>query len=121
VHPAAVVTATEPVEAAAVDDTLVGEIVTSQVPLWATVTVWPAIVSVPLREVAAVFAATEKVTAPLPLVFGPAPAVMVIHDVVLDALQEHPTGDVTEITRLPPAASNDSAVEERVAPHGAAA
>jgi hypothetical protein len=48
-------------------------------PACETVSVSPAIVSVPVRGVVVVFAATLKVTAPLPDEFGPAPAVMVIH------------------------------------------
>jgi hypothetical protein len=51
-----------------------------------------------VRDVVAVFAATEKVTAPLPLLFGPAPEVIVIQAALLDALHTQPTGDVTEIT-----------------------
>jgi len=121
VHPAAVVTLTDPVDASEPDDTVVGEIVISHVPACAMVTVWPAIVTVPVRDDAAVFAATNKVTAPFPPLFGPAPAVIVIHAALLDALQTQPDGDVTETTRLPPAASNDSAVEDRVAPQAVAA
>ena len=86
-----------------------------------TVRVRPAIVSVPVRGVVDVFAATLNVTPPLPDEFGPAPAVTVIHDALLEALHWHPVGIVTETTRVPPAGPSDSAVEESDAVQGAAA
>lgn len=54
-------------------------------PAWETVSVSPAIVSVPVRGVVEVFAATLNVTPPLPEEFGPPPAVTVIHDALLVA------------------------------------
>ena len=51
-----------------------------------TFSVCPAIVSVPLRAVVDVFAVTLNVTAPPPEVFGPPPAVTVIHVALLVAL-----------------------------------
>ena len=81
-------------------------------PACETFTVCPAIVSVPLRAVVDVFAATLNVTAPLPLVLGPPPAVTVIQVALLVALHEHPVGMVTEITREPAAESNDSDVDD---------
>src|SRR5258707_316880 len=53
-------------------------------PLWATLTVWPAIVRVPARE-APELAAIEKVTLPLPLPL--APLVIASHGVLLAASQ----------------------------------
>jgi hypothetical protein len=50
-----------------------------------TVSVRPAIVSVPVRGVVEVFAVTLNVTPPLPDVFGPPPAVTVIHGALLVA------------------------------------
>lgn len=113
-------TPTEPAAASAPDDTLVGESVTSQVPACSTVTVRPDTVSVPVRGVVAVLAATENVTAALPLLFGPPPDVTVIHEALLNAVQTQPDGMVTETTRDPPVASTDSVVDESVAAHDAA-
>ncbi len=86
-----------------------------------TVSVRPAIVSVPVRGVVDVFAATLNVTPPLPDEFGPAPAVTVIHEALLVAPHGHPVGIVTETTRVPPAEPSDSDVEESDAVQGAAA
>lgn len=70
-------------------------------PLSVMVNVWPAIVSDPDRELVAVLAATEYETVPLPLPL--APAVIVIHDVPLDALQLQPVELVTLTLPAPPA------------------
>jgi hypothetical protein len=75
----------------------------------------------PLRGAAVVFGATRKVTPPLPLLFGPAPAVMLIQDELLTAVQTQPVGMVTDTTRDPPGASNDSFVDDTLAVHSAAA
>ena len=64
-----------------------------------TVTVWPATVNVPVREAPVVFAATLNVTEPMPEPL--APAVTVIHDVVVVAVQEQ---DVPEDDAERPAA-----------------
>src|SRR5687767_9519302 len=93
----------------------------SHVPACSTVRVCPAMVSVPVRDVAAVFAATRSATPALPLVFGPAPDVTVIHPALLTAVQTHAEGIVTDTTRLPPLASNASVDDDSVAVHGAAA
>jgi len=69
-------------------------------PVCVSVKVWPAIVTVPFRLAAAVFAATEIATVPFPL--PEAPAVTVIHDALLAAVQPHPVGAVTSIA-VPPA------------------
>ena len=116
-----VVTVTEPVAASAPAETPFGAMVMSHVPAWATVTVRPATVSVPLRGDVDVFAATRNATAPLPLVLGPAPDVIVIQDALLEADQTHPEGIVTDTTRDPPVASKDSAVDDTVAVHAAPA
>ena len=113
-------TSTEPVEASAPEETLFGASVTSHVPACSTVTVRPDTVRVPLRGVVAVFAATEKVTAALPLLFGPPPEVTVIQDELLSAVHTHADGIVTEMTREPPVASTDSVVEESAATQDAA-
>jgi hypothetical protein len=55
------------------------------IPACVTVSVIPAIVRVPVRGVVDVFAATLNVTPPLPDVFGPPPAVTVIHEALLVA------------------------------------
>ena len=80
----------------------------------------PAIVRVPLRGVVDALAATENVTAPFPLVFGPPPEVTVIHVALLTAVQRQPDGMVTATTREPPVASNDSDVDDTVAVQEAA-
>ena len=65
----------------------------------------PAIVSVPVRAVVAVFAATLKPTllVPEPL----APLVTVIHAALLTAVHAHPGATVTALLPAPPAAEND--------------
>jgi hypothetical protein len=65
-----------------------------------TVTGTPAIVRVPVLELVDVFAVTEKVTVPLPV---PAdPAVMVIHEALLVAVQAQPDPTVTPALNDPP-------------------
>ena len=87
VQPAAVVTETLPVPPAVAALAVVGFTVWLQVtPACDTLSVCPAIVNVPLRAVVDVLAATLKVTAPPPEVFGPPPAVTVIHVALLVAL-----------------------------------
>jgi hypothetical protein len=60
---------------------------------WVTVNARPATVSVPVRWLVVVFAATEYPTEPFPLPF--APDVTVIQDAELDAVQLHPEVVVT--------------------------
>jgi hypothetical protein len=68
-----------------------------------TVTVCPATVNVPVRAAPVVLAATPKVTEPIP---DPvAPAVTVIHDVVVLAVQAQDVPDVTLSVRLLASAS----------------
>jgi hypothetical protein len=119
-HAEPAVTPTVPLEALALADTPDGEMAMSHVPAWSTVKVRPEIVSVPVRGDVDVFAEATKVTAPLPPVFGPPPEVTLSHAALLNAVQTHPLGIVTDTTREPPAASNESAVEDREAEHDAA-
>ena len=70
-----------------------------------TVNVAPAIVSVPVRLEATVFAATVNVTEPLPEPV--APPVTVIHAALLAAVHAQPVPAVTVLLPLPPAAVND--------------
>ena len=70
-----------------------------------TLNVVPAIVSVPLRPLVTVFAATVKFAAPDPS--PDAPPVTAIHEALLVALQAQPALDVTLLLPAPPAAAND--------------
>src|SRR4029453_11382438 len=54
----------------------VGETVYGQAPLWVTVTAWPATVSVPVRAVVDVLAATGAAAVPVRLAGPPAPATL---------------------------------------------
>ena len=74
-----------------------------------TVKVAPAIVSVPVRP-DPVFAATPNETAPLP---DPvAPAVTVIHEALLEAVQAQPVAAVTVLLPLPATAVKDCVAGE---------
>ena len=105
VQPFVVVTPTDcPVTADAATDIVSGLTVNEHgcvTPGCVTVTVVPATVSVPFLELP-VFAGTLKVTVPLPVRL--APAVMVIHDVAVLAVQLHDAVVVTVTERvvLPP-------------------
>ena len=66
-----------------------------------TVTVLPAIVSVPLRDDVVVLAATEKLTGPFP---EPPPLVIEIQDALLVAVQAQPLVVVTVEERVAAAA-----------------
>ena len=66
-------------------------------------TVWPATASVPVRAVPVVFAATPNVTAPMPEPV--APAVTVIHGVVVFAVHAQDVPEVTLSVRLLASAS----------------
>src|SRR5207244_7607218 len=81
-------------------------------PACVTVNVLPAIVSVPVREVPAVFAATLNVTLPLPE--PDAPVVTVIHVALLTAVHAQPVGAVTVVLPVPPPATTDWLVGEIV-------
>lgn len=87
VQAASVITNALPVPPAAVADTLAGPTLNVQ-PAWFTVKAWSAMVAVPGRDALALFASTRMVTMPLPVPV--APAVTVIHGVVLTALQAQP-------------------------------
>ncbi len=101
-QPAGAVTATVPVPP--FDTTLcdVGEIVSVQVmPAWVTVKVFPAMVSVPVRDEVLVFAVALKLTLPLPE--PEAPVVTVSHAVLLlTAVHAQPAGAVTATVPVPP-------------------
>ncbi len=75
-----------------------------------TVNVMPAIVSVPVRLDATVFAATLNPTVPFPEPV--APLVTVIHETLLPAVHKQPVATVTVLLPLPPAAVNDWLVGE---------
>ena len=66
-------------------------------------TVWPATVNVPVREAPVVLAATLNVTEPMPEPL--APAVTVIQDVVVVAVQAQDVPEVTLSVRLLASAS----------------
>jgi hypothetical protein len=84
-----------------------------------TVTVWFAIVNVPVRATP-VFAAASIETVPLPLPL--VPAVIVNHDALLAAIHPHPVPAVTVTGPVAPAlAATDSVVGLTKYEHGAAA
>src|SRR6185436_13973748 len=84
-----------------------------------TVNVTPAIASVPVRLEATVFAATSKVTEPLP---DPvAPPVRVIQAALLAPVHAQPVAAVTFPLPLPPAAAKDWPVGESDGEQAAAA
>ena len=96
---ACIATLAEPPAAAAVADP--GETVKEhEMPASVTVKVFPAIVTVPVREPLALFAATLIRTVPLP--DAEAPDVTVIHDALLVAVQLHPLVAVTAMLADPP-------------------
>ena len=117
-HPAAVVTALLPVPPAAGSDWLAGEIVYEHAAACVTVNVLPAAVSVPVRIVPAVLAATVNATVPFP--DPDAPPVTVIHVLLLVAVHAHPAAVVTALLPVPPAAGSDWLAGEIVYEHAAA-
>jgi hypothetical protein len=101
-QPLEAVTFTVPDSAPEPCDRLVGVMLYVQtVPACVTVNVRPAMVSVPVRELAPVFAATEYVTVPFPLPL--APEAILIQETLLAAAQLHPLDAVT--VTLPDSAS----------------
>ena len=84
-----------------------------------SVTARPAIVAVALRGTVPVFAATENVTAPLPL--PAAPAVMFSHADPSDADHVQPPGAVTENVTGPPVRATACATGDTEYVHGAPA
>lgn len=100
------------VDAPACTVRLVGESEKLQVlALWLTVTVRPATVSVPLRA-APWFGAIVKFTLPLPVRL--APEVIVIHELLLTAVQAQPDVVETAVELLPPPPAMFRAVGETV-------
>ena len=114
-QPVVVVTAVvnDPPAAAAV--CAFGEIVKLQIPLCVTVSVCPAIVSVPVRGLVAVFAPTEYATVPFPVPLSP--LVTVIQDALLTPVHAQPVVVVTAVVNDPPPAAAGCAVDERVKLH----
>jgi hypothetical protein len=68
-----------------------------------TVNGWPPMLTVPVREVRAVFALTVSDTVPLPVPL--APELTMIQAAVLAAVQRHPVFAVTPTLAVPPAAA----------------
>jgi hypothetical protein len=80
------------------------------------VNVCPPIVSVPLRELALVFAAALNATEPVPLPV--APLVTVSQDVLLlTPVHSHPVAVVTVVDPVPPAAAIDWLVGDKAYVH----
>ena len=104
-HPLVVVTLTVPVPPVAVSDRLAGEIVYAHAPACVTVNVLPATVSVPVREAVAVLAATLNLAVPFP--DPDAPAVTVIHELLLTAVHAQVEPVVMAVVPVPPAAVTD--------------
>ena len=101
-QPAPAVTVTGPLPPATPTITVVGATVNVHgTPSWLTVNVWPAIVSVPVRD-GPVFAATVKPTGPLPV--PDAPEVTTIHDAFEVAVHVQLAAAVTIADPVPPAA-----------------
>jgi hypothetical protein len=76
------------------------------------VTVLPATVSVPLRDVPEVFAVTEKATVPFPE--PELPLVTVIQPALLTAVQAQPVTDATPTDPVPLVDAIDTALVESV-------
>jgi len=76
-----------------------------------TVTVWPAIIAVPVRAVVPGLASIVTVTDPLPL---PEAGPTAIHDAPLDAVQLQPAAAVTVTLAVPAAAGTESVAGESV-------
>ena len=105
-QPVATVTPLLPVPPDAANDWPVGAMDGEQgAAACVTVKVAPAIVSVPVRLDATVFAATVNPTVPFPEPV--APLVIVIHATLLTAVHEHPVATVTALLPVPPDAASD--------------
>jgi hypothetical protein len=112
-HPPGAATETVLVVALSGADTLDGEIVVVHgTPCWVTVSVWPAIVTVPVRDPAAVFAPIDSETVPFPL--PDPPLETVIHGAELTAVHAQPPFAVTVTVPLDAGASTDRLVVESV-------
>jgi len=121
-HPLPAVTPTLPLPPPAAYDALVGEIeyVQEEVPACVTVTVWPATVIVPVRELVLVLAATVYLTVPLPLTLRVG-LLMTIHEADEDADHLHFLTAVTVMVPVPPAAVKLALVGDTPYVHWAAA
>jgi hypothetical protein len=88
-----------------------------EIPLWVTVTVWPATVKVPTRWLVEVFAVAVKATVPLP---DPLPPLVMVSQPVLwlTAVQAQPAGAVTPVVDDPAADVSVAAVGATVKVHG---
>jgi hypothetical protein len=119
VHPQAgpAVTVTVPEPPPAAKFWLVGASAKVHAACCVTVSVWPPIVTDPLRA-APLFAATAICT--VPFAAPDAPAVMVIHASVVEAVQAQPAPAVTAISNVPPGACESTAVGKIEKVHGAA-
>jgi len=117
-QPAWAVTAIVPVTVVAATISDVGARLIEQEPLCVTVNVPPATVIVPTRLAVVVLAATLYVAVPFPV---PAPAVTVIHDAPLAAVQGQPAGAVTLMLPGPPEPANDWLDGDRETEHVAPA
>jgi hypothetical protein len=116
-QPAGVVTLTVPLVALSAADTLDGEIVVVQgTPCCVTVTAWPAIVTVPLRDPLAALAAIVSETVPLPVPEAPLPTV--IQAAPLTAVHAQLPPAVTETDPVVAGAETDRLVVESVYEHG---
>jgi hypothetical protein len=119
-QPAAAVTLMLPSVLVCGADTLCGEIVVVHVtPAWVTVTVWPAIVNVPVRGVLALLAAIDSDTVPVPLPVDP--PVIVIQGSALVAVHEQPPTEVTVMVPGEAPAATERLVDESVNVHAGAA
>jgi hypothetical protein len=95
---------------------VVGETLYEQVPFWLTVTVWFAIVSVPVRGASdAPFDATLKTTLPFPL--PPGPLVMVMNGELLTAVHAHPAWAPTFTVSVAPLGTTVNVVADTVNVH----
>ena len=108
-HPAGAVMVRIPVPPVPATDCDVGEMSNVHgMPVCVTLNVLLPIVTDPLRVVMPVYAAALTVTVPGPVPGDP--AVTVIQDELLVAVQPQPAGDVTVMLALPPADVNDCEV-----------
>jgi hypothetical protein len=100
------------------DVRLTGEIayVHGGTPACMTVNVWPATVSVPLRDEVDVFASTLKLTAPLPL--PGVPAITVSHAALLAAVHVQPGATATDTEPFVAAAPTEAPTDDNEGAHG---
>jgi hypothetical protein len=119
-HPDGVETPTVPAVAFSETDALAGEIdVVQGAPCCVTVTVCPAIVTVPVREALLAFAVIASETVPFP---DPVePPVMVIQDAELEAVHAQPEPAVTSTVPVDAGDSTERLVVESVKAHTGAA